>query len=37
MDDLRYFAMDAAAGERGGFAATWVERRSGGFDGRFES
>ena len=28
MDDLRYFAMDAAAGERGGFAATWVERRA---------
>ena len=26
---MRYFAMDlAAAGERGGFAATWVERRA---------
>ena len=28
MDDMRYFAMDAAADSRGGFAATWVERRA---------
>ena len=28
MDDMRYFAMDAAADFRGGFAATWVERRA---------
>ena len=27
MDDMRYFAMDAAAENRDGFAATWVERR----------
>ena len=27
MDDMRYFAMDAAAETGGGFAATWVERR----------
>lgn len=27
MDDMRYFAMDLA-GERRGFAATWVERRA---------
>lgn len=27
MDDMRYFAMDLAAGRRSGFAATWVERR----------
>ena len=27
MDDMRYFAMDAAAESGGGFAATWVERR----------
>nr|WP_325196909.1 PBSX family phage terminase large subunit [uncultured Oscillibacter sp.] len=27
MDDLRYFAMDAAKGERSGFAAVTVERR----------
>ena len=26
MDDMRYFAMDAAGGGRDGFAATWVER-----------
>lgn len=30
MDDLRYFAMDLAGEERGGFAAAWVERRSAG-------
>ena len=28
MDDMRYFAMDAAADSRGGFVATWVERRA---------
>ena len=28
MDDLRYFAMDLAAEEQNGFAATWVERRA---------
>ena len=28
MDDLRYFAMDVAKGERSGFAAVTVERRS---------
>ena len=27
MDDMRYFAMDAAAESGGSFAATWVERR----------
>ena len=28
MDDLRYFAMDVAGESSGGFAATWVERRT---------
>ena len=28
MDDMRYFAMDLAGGESGGFAATWVERKT---------
>ena len=28
MDDMRYFAMDMAGGEAGGFAATCVERRA---------
>ena len=27
-NDLRYFAMDAAGESSGGFAATWVERRT---------
>ena len=28
MDEMRYFAMDVAAEEQGGFAATCVERRA---------
>ena len=28
MDEMRYFAMSVAGGSGGGFAATWVERRS---------
>ena len=28
MDDMRYFAMDVAGENAGGFAATWVERRT---------
>ena len=28
MDDMRYFAVDVAREGSGGFAATWVERRT---------